>query len=61
VEGVRHLEPKSFGPAIERALALPGFGPEAADVEEKTHLVGFGREATLGAAPAVRTRLAPQP
>mmetsp|Transcript_31589 Transcript_31589/g.81723 ORF Transcript_31589/g.81723 Transcript_31589/m.81723 type:complete len:646 (+) Transcript_31589:186-2123(+) len=53
VEGVQHVAPKEFGAVIERAKQLPGFGPEAADAEERTHLVGFGREAMLGAAPAL--------
>lgn len=55
VVGVRHVKQGDFGAVVQRALELPGF---TADDEKKAdaampHLVGFGREATLGAAPAV--------
>mmetsp|Transcript_20112 Transcript_20112/g.44028 ORF Transcript_20112/g.44028 Transcript_20112/m.44028 type:complete len:639 (-) Transcript_20112:306-2222(-) len=53
VEGVRHLAPKDFGPLIERAKELPGFSAEQEVEDGPTHLVGFGRETMLGAAPAV--------
>lgn len=52
VAGVTHLAPKDFGPVIERAKQLPGFGPQQ-EVDGPKHLVGFGRETMLGAAPAV--------
>ncbi|MFZ0240056.1 MAG: hydroxylamine reductase [Desulfobacterales bacterium] len=47
--GVTHVT-KDFTPVIERALKLPGF-PE--DVEGKSVLVGFGRNAVLGVADKV--------
>ncbi len=49
--GVRHLEHHAFGPLVDAALALPGFKEDAA--EEKTILVGFGRDAVLGVADKV--------
>jgi len=46
--GVTHIGPeKDFSPVIEAALASPGFEK---DEPEKTILVGFGRNAVLGAA-----------
>jgi hydroxylamine reductase len=45
--GRQHIIDKNFAPAIEKALALPGF-PE--DEEGKTVMVGFGRNAVLGVA-----------
>jgi hydroxylamine reductase len=45
--GVRHIADKDFTPAIEKALAMPGF---AADEEGKTVMVGFGRNAVMGVA-----------
>ena len=55
VPGVRHVGPKEFGPVVERAMQLPGFGPEQQDkADGPKHLVGFGRETMLGAAPEVR-------
>jgi len=54
VSGIAHCEAKQFDAVVERALALPGFDAvAAAAIGAPTHLVGFGREATLGAAPAV--------
>jgi hydroxylamine reductase len=58
VPGVAHVgDGREFGAPIKRALELPGWTP--ADVAKAkasgapTHTVGFGREATLGAAPAL--------
>ena len=48
--GVVHIADRNFKPVIEAALAAPGF---LADEPEKTILVGFGRNAVLGAAPKV--------
>ena len=48
--GVTHIANKDFSPAIERALELPGF---PADVDGKTVMVGFGRNAVMGVAPTV--------
>ncbi|HLN89887.1 MAG TPA: hydroxylamine reductase [Candidatus Binatia bacterium] len=45
--GVPHIQGKDFSPAIQKALDLPGF-PD--DVEGKTVLVGFGRNAVLSVA-----------
>ncbi|KJS32816.1 MAG: hydroxylamine reductase [Desulfatitalea sp. BRH_c12] len=45
--GRQHIVDKNFAPAIEKALALPGF---AEDEEGKTVMVGFGRNAVLGVA-----------
>ncbi len=45
--GVPHLGDKDFTPAIERALALPGY---AEDEEGKTVMAGFARNAVLGVA-----------
>jgi hydroxylamine reductase len=45
--GVPHVSGKDFSAVINKALALPGF-PE--DVEGKTVLVGFGRNAVLSVA-----------
>ncbi len=45
--GVRHLADKNFSPAIEKALELPGF---PSDVEGKTVMTGFARNAVLGVA-----------
>ena len=45
--GVPHIEGKDYSPVIEKALSLPGF---AEDVEGKTVLVGFGRNAVLSVA-----------
>jgi hydroxylamine reductase len=45
--GVPHIPDRDFSRVIERALALPGF-PE--DVEGKTVMVGFARNAVLGVA-----------
>ncbi len=45
--GVPHIEGKDYSPIIEKALSLPGF---AEDVEGKTVLVGFGRNAVLSVA-----------
>jgi len=48
--GVPHVTRKDFSPVIEAALAAPGF-PE--DGDDKTILVGFARNAVLGAASKV--------
>ena len=48
--GVRHLENHDFSQLIQAAKALPGFREDA---EEKTILVGFGRDAVLGVADKV--------
>jgi hydroxylamine reductase len=45
--GVPHIEGKDYSPIIQKALSLPGF---AEDVEGKTVLVGFGRNAVLSVA-----------
>ncbi len=48
--GVKHIEDKDFSPAIQKALELPGF---PVDIEGKTVLVGFGRNAVLSVADKV--------
>lgn len=48
--GVRHIADHDFTPAIQAALATPGFKEDA---PEKTVLVGFGRDAVLGVADKV--------
>lgn len=48
--GVTHIANKDFTPAIDRALALPGF---TEDVEGKSVLTGFARKAVLGVADKV--------
>lgn len=48
--GVTHIADRDFTPVIEAALAQPGF---AADEEDKTIMVGFGRNAVLGVADKV--------
>ncbi|MBW1751573.1 MAG: hydroxylamine reductase [Deltaproteobacteria bacterium] len=45
--GVTHIADKNFGPAIAKALELPGF---TEDVEAKSVMVGFARNAVLGVA-----------
>jgi hydroxylamine reductase len=45
--GRQHIADKNFAPAIEKALALPGFEEDA---EGQTVMVGFGRNAVLGVA-----------
>jgi hydroxylamine reductase len=45
--GVAHIADKNFTPAIERALALPGF---AEDSSGKTVTVGFGRNTVMSVA-----------
>jgi hydroxylamine reductase len=45
--GRQHIADKNFAPAIEKALALPGFEDDA---EGQTVMVGFGRNAVLGVA-----------
>jgi hydroxylamine reductase len=44
---VKHIENRNFAPAIEAALAAPGF---AADEPAKYITVGFGHDAVMGAA-----------
>jgi hydroxylamine reductase len=48
--GVVHISNRDFSPAIEAALAAPGF---AADEPEQAITVGFGRNAVLGVADKV--------
>lgn len=48
--GATHLKDRNFGPVIQKALEMPGF---ANDIEGKTVMVGFARNAVLGVAPAV--------
>ncbi|HEY6794897.1 MAG TPA: hydroxylamine reductase [Kineosporiaceae bacterium] len=48
--GVRHLDGSDLSPAIDAALAAPGF---TADAPETSVLVGFGADAVLGVAGAV--------
>lgn len=48
--GVTHIRDRNFEPVIRRALVLPGF-PE--DTDNKTVMVGFGRNAVLGVADKV--------
>ncbi len=45
--GVAHMSDRDFSPVINRALELPGFQD---DVEGKSVLVGFGRNAVLSVA-----------
>jgi hydroxylamine reductase len=48
--GVRHIADANFEPVIQQALALPGF---PADVEGKSVMVGFARNAVMNVAGAV--------
>jgi len=48
--GTTHVRNHEFGPVIEAALAAPGF---AEDAPEKKIVIGFGRNAVLGAAERV--------
>jgi len=48
--GVTHIADKDFTPVIEKALELPGF---TEDVEGKSVMVGFARNAVLGVADKV--------
>ncbi|MDE1897307.1 MAG: hydroxylamine reductase, partial [Rhodospirillales bacterium] len=48
--GLRHIQNDDYTQVIQAALALPGFAETA---PEKTLLVGFAREAVLGAAETV--------
>lgn len=48
--GVTHIDGSDFTPAIDAALAQPGFAADAAPVYTTT---GFARNALMGAAPAV--------
>ncbi len=48
--GVTHITDKNFVPAIEKALAMPGF---AADSDGKSVMVGFARNAVMGVAGTV--------
>jgi hydroxylamine reductase len=45
--GITHLGDKNFAPAIEKALAMPGF---AEDSNGKSVMVGFGRNTVMGVA-----------
>jgi hydroxylamine reductase len=48
--GVTHLKDQDFSAVIKKAQEMPGF---AGDVQGKTVMVGFGRNAVLGVAPVV--------
>ncbi|NWF37528.1 hydroxylamine reductase [Mariprofundus sp. NF] len=48
--GLRHIENHDYSTLIQAANAMPGF---AADSEEETITVGFGRDAVLGVADVV--------
>ncbi len=48
--GVKHIPNEDFSPVIEKALSMPGFSD---DVEGKTVMVGFARNAVLNVAGAV--------
>ncbi len=48
--GVAHIQGQDFGPAIEKALSLPGFADDVAGKEVTT---GFARNAVLGVADKV--------
>jgi len=48
--GLTHIKNDDYSPAIERALELPGFKE---DVEGKTVMTGFGRNAVMGVADKV--------
>jgi len=48
--GVTHIAGKDFTPAIEKTLELPGF---TEDVEGKSVMVGFARNAVMGVAGTV--------
>lgn len=48
--GVPHLKDYNFGPAIEKALAMPGF---AEDTNGKSVMVGFARNTVMGVAETV--------
>ncbi|MGD8701259.1 MAG: hydroxylamine reductase [Desulfosarcina sp.] len=48
--GVTHIADKDFTPAINKALAMPGF---ESDVPGKQVMTGFARNAVMGVAPTV--------
>jgi hydroxylamine reductase len=48
--GIKHLDGDDYTAIVEQALALPGFEE---DGDDKTILVGFGRDAVLGVADKV--------
>ena len=48
--GVKHITDGDYTPVIEKALAMPGF---ANDVEGKSVMVGFARNAVMGVADKV--------
>lgn len=48
--GVTHIVDKDFTPAINKALAMPGY---AADIDRGTVMTGFARNAVLGVADKV--------
>ena len=48
--GIKHLDGEDYSAIVEQALALPGFDE---DGDDKTILVGFGRDAVLGVADKV--------
>ncbi len=50
--GAEHVENGKFGPVIERALDLPGFGE---DQDKGSVMVGFGHNAVMGVADKVIT------
>jgi hydroxylamine reductase len=45
--GVTHIDGRDFTPAIQKAQEMPGF---PSDIQDKTVLVGFGRNAVLSVA-----------
>ncbi len=48
--GIRHIADKDFTPVIEKALSMPGF---TEDINGKSVMVGFARNAVLGVADKV--------
>ncbi|MDA8156677.1 MAG: hydroxylamine reductase [Actinomycetota bacterium] len=48
--GIKHIDGRDFGPAIQKALDLPGF---TADRQGKEVITGFARNAVLGVADKV--------
>ncbi len=48
--GITHIQDQDYGPAIKRALELPGF---TEDKPGKTIMTGFGRNAVMGVADKV--------
>ncbi len=52
--GITHITDHDFSPAIERALALPGF---TEDVPGKSVMSGFARNAVLGVADKLKIKI----